>query len=321
MMRSLFGVLAPGRANARLSVLVYHRVLPSADPLFPELPEEARFDAQMRWVRQWFNVLPLAEAVARLRARSLPSRAMSITFDDGYADNATIATPVLERLGLTATFFVSTGFLDGGIMWNDAVIESVRASRRPTLDLTRCGLGRWPLESVPQRRAAIDAILHAIKHLDPDERRDRVDHVLEAAGEKPVSTMMMTSDQVSGLAAAGMSVGGHTVTHPILARLPTARARTEIAEGKARLESILRDRVELFAYPNGVPVQDYAAEHVKLVQECGFRAAVSTAWGAAAPDDDVWQLPRFTPWDRTRTRFGLRLARNLMRRKHDRVQC
>jgi len=82
-------------------------------------------------------------------------------------------------------------------------------------------------------------------------------------------------------------------------------------DGKAQLEQILGETVNLFAYPNGVPDQDYSAVHATMVRECGFKAAVSTAWGAASMRSDRYQLPRFTPWDRTRLRFGVRLLLNL----------
>ena len=68
----------------------------------------------------------------------------------------------------------------------------------------------------------------------------------------------------------------------------------------------------LFAYPNGKPGEDYLPRDVALVRELGFDAAVSTAWGASGHGSDPFQLQRFTPWDRTKARFGLRLLRNLM---------
>ena len=69
--------------------------------------------------------------------------------------------------------------------------------------------------------------------------------------------------------------------------------------------------VTLFAYPNGKPGRDYLAEHVQMVREAGFRAALSTAPGAATYDADSLQLPRISPWQRTPGRFGLALARSL----------
>ena len=124
---------------------------------------------------------------------------------------------------------------------------------------------------------------------------------------------MMQPAHVRNLRSLGMNVGAHTVSHPILARLEPGAARSEIARSKTDLERILGEPVPLFAYPNGVPDQDYAAEHAAIVRECGFVAAVSTAWGTATRRSDPFQLPRFTPWDRTSLRYGVRMLHNLTR--------
>jgi len=293
--------------------MIFHRVLAHPDPLFPETPTAEEFEQQMRWVRSWFQVLPLREAVERLYAGTLPARALSISFDDGYADNEAIAAPILRRLGLTATFFVSTGFLDGGCMWNDRVIEAVRNSAAPDVDLRSIGLEQWPLRDDTQRRQAILGILAGIKRLEPDRRHTVVGDIVEATGGAQAPSPMMQPAQVRNLRSLGMDVGAHTVSHPILARLDPGAARSEIAGSKADLERILGEPVPLFAYPNGVPDQDYAAEHAAIVRECGFVAAVSTAWGSATRRSDPFQLPRFTPWDRTSLRYGVRMLHNLTR--------
>ena len=113
----------------------------------------------MRWVKCWFNVLPLGEAVTRLGEGRLPERPLAITFDDGYADNAAVAAPILLGLGIPATFFVATGFLDGGRMWNDTVIEAVRAAAGPVLDLAPLGLGEHAIATHDARRATIDRLI------------------------------------------------------------------------------------------------------------------------------------------------------------------
>jgi peptidoglycan/xylan/chitin deacetylase (PgdA/CDA1 family) len=107
-----------------------------------------------------------------------------------------------------------------------------------------------------------------------------------------------------------MEIGAHTATHPILTRLAPADARREIDQSRERLTAILGEPVSLFAYPNGKPGQDYGAEHVRMVRDAGFTAAVSTAWGVASTNSDLFQLPRFTPWDRRPAKFALRLLLN-----------
>lgn len=90
-------------------------------------------------------------------------------------------------------------------------------------------------------------------------------------------------------------------------------ARAEIASGREMLEGMIGGRVRLFAYPNGKPGQDYLADHVRMVKDLGFDAAVSTAYGAATARSDLYQLPRFTPWDRGTLRLTLRMAQNMLR--------
>jgi peptidoglycan/xylan/chitin deacetylase (PgdA/CDA1 family) len=98
-----------------------------------------RFDNICRWVSRWFNVLSLSTAAQQLREKRLPARPLVITFDDGYADNHDIALPILQRHGLTASFFVATGFLNGGRMWNDTLVEAIRLTRADSWDLTSLG--------------------------------------------------------------------------------------------------------------------------------------------------------------------------------------
>jgi len=313
-MRWLLQALSPEAARARLSIFIFHRVLPARDPLFPAEVDAAQFDAICDWLRQWCNVLPLDEACRRLQDGTLPSRAAAITFDDGYADNHDIALPILRRHGLTATFFVATGFLDGGRMWNDTMFESVRLCAADVLDLSAAGIagvGRLPLADTAQRRAAAMALLRAIRYLPQAERDAAVAAVARASAARLPDDLMMSSEQVRSLRRQGMAIGGHTVNHPILCRLPLEAARHEIAAGKQQLEQIIQAPVTLFAYPNGQPGQDFAAEHAAVVEELGFSAAVTTAWGTAGQRSNRFQLPRFTPWDRSRWAFGLRMAHNV----------
>ena len=294
-----------------MSILIFHRVFAQPDPLFPDEVDAAVFEQRLRWIRQLFNVIPLDEAVTRLQQGALPARAACITFDDGYADNEQVALPLLRRFGLVATFFVATGFIDGGRMWNDTIIESVRLASGDTLDLTSLQLGIHPIETFTARRAAIDALIGQLKYLPATAREDAVNAIRACSGASIPERLMLAEDQVRRLRAAGMVVGAHTVTHPILARTDESTARREISESKDRLQAILGEPITLFAYPNGKPVDDYGAAHVAMVKSAGYAAAVSTAWGAASSASDLFQLPRFTPWDRTPARFAFRLVGNL----------
>jgi peptidoglycan/xylan/chitin deacetylase (PgdA/CDA1 family) len=308
--KTMMRLLASGGKRG-LSIFIYHRVLPHKDPLFPGEVDSADFDRDLRRIASMFNVIPLLDAVRLSAAGTLPPRAACITFDDGYADNAEVALPILQRHRLPATFFVATGFLNGGRMWNDSVIEMVRSAPDGVLDFSAFGFGVHEVTSVEQRKAAIKALIGQLKYLPMSERLQQVNRLVDAIGCVLPDNLMMTTAQVVQLHKAGMGIGAHTVNHPILASIDLATARAEIADGKQALEAMIGEAVTLFAYPNGKPDADYRAEHVALVKELGFQGAVSTAWGACKGEPDVYQLPRFSPWDRTPIRFALRMVSNL----------
>lgn len=297
------------RAKQRLTILIFHRVLPAFDAMRPDEPTVEQFDWQMRLLGQYFAPLSLREAVSRLQENTLPERAVCVTFDDGYADNAECALPVLRRYDIPASVFVSTAFLNGGRMWNDSVREALRIAPGEELDLADIGLECYGIAGQSQRLAAAEAIITSIKHRDPEERAQLVSHLEARVGELPQDLMLSTA-QLQGLVAGGIEIGAHTVTHPILSSVSAEQAQYEIGESKRALEGMIQKQVTQFAYPNGAPGVDYTTEHREMVERLGFDVAVSTHWGAACKESDEYQLPRFTPWDRQPLKFALRLLNN-----------
>jgi peptidoglycan/xylan/chitin deacetylase (PgdA/CDA1 family) len=290
----------------RLMILIYHRVLANVDAMMPGEPDAAQFDWQMALLAKYCSPLGLAEASRRLREGSLPARAVCVTFDDGYADNHDIALPILSRHGIPATVFVATGFLNGGMMWNDTIIETLRTTGDEELDLRSVDLQIFRTGTESERSASAGKILSAIKHLHPEKRQEVASFIAGFAGKLP-DKLMMTDDQVRSLHNAGVEIGAHTRSHPILAALDPEEARTEIALGKKDLEKITGSRVTQFAYPNGKLDSDFNLEHRNLLPDLGFQTAVTTEPYATSPDSDLFMLPRFTPWDKTPLKFLVRL--------------
>jgi len=318
-LRLIGTTLSRTRRGGKLTVLIYHRALPKPDPLLPGEPDARVFGWQMEVVAKHFRVLPLGEAIERLTAGELPVRSAAITFDDGYADNHTVALPILRKVGLPATFFVATGYTDGGRMWNDTVIEAVRVAETGTLDLRALDLGTLPIGDVPSRRRVIDTLIGAWKYRAPAERDSLARQLTDLIGKPVRSDLMMTSEQIAMSSRAGVEIGAHTVTHSLLVKLDDAAARREIEESRAALRTLTGREVRVFAYPNGKPGTDYTQRDVQLTRELGFTGAVTTAWGAGTPGSDPYQVPRFTPWDRAPTRFVLRLLQNYTRTDARRV--
>jgi len=197
--------------------------------------------------------------------------------------------------------------------FSGGVIEAVRRAPAGTHDLSRLGLGSYGFDDSASRRAVIDALLAQIKYRLPGERDGLVEQLAAAMGSTLPKDLMMRPAQIKRLRDEGMEIGGHSVNHPILAVLDAQQARAEIIGGKRKLEEVTGAPVTLFAYPNGKPGRDYGPRDVELVKEAGFTAAVSTLGGVAHRGSDLFQLPRFGPWDRNPRRLGLRLLMNCAR--------
>lgn len=311
MISFLLSTLSPSGESARLPILTFHRVPIEEDWMFPGEATAARFEQICRWLRGWFKVLPLDTALTRLMNGDLPAGACAITFDDGYADNHDVALPILQKLGLTATFFIATGYSDGGCMWNDIVLDALRRTFRDEVDLSEILAmpeARLALRTRDDRRMAAHRIIDGIKY-EADERRMACALRCAAAlGVQPGRNLMMTPQQVQAMARGGMSLGAHTVRHPILKDLPVDRVRAELKQSRAELESLIQTRIGLFAYPNGRPDVDYDVTTVAVVRDLGFDAAVTTSQGVATRASDRYQVPRIMPWAPDRWRFAWQLA-------------
>lgn len=306
--RSLDHCFRPTRQQC-LSTLIFHRVLPVYDYMRPGDPTVSEFDWMMRFIARHFYPVSLREGLAKLERSELPPRAVCVTFDDGYADNAELALPILQEYKIPATVFVSTGYLDGGRMWNDTILESIKNLPEGALDLTEWGRGTYLLSDIESRARCAHEILKEVKYFPPSRRIDFANHISAQSNDLP-KNLMLSTDQIRYLRSEGVEIGAHTDTHPILTNISMDKCKEEIETSRDVLESILSEPVQFFAYPNGKFGIDYSTQHRDLVKNSGFTAALSTNPGVTGRATDRWRLPRFTPWDSTPSKFLARLLWN-----------
>jgi peptidoglycan/xylan/chitin deacetylase (PgdA/CDA1 family) len=298
-----------GGRRGRLLTFFFHRVLATPDPMMPGEPDARRFDRMLAWIGEQFRVLPPLAACEQLSAGRLPARAAIISFDDGYRDNHDVALPILKRHGMPAAFFIATGYLGDGVQFNDRLVEAFRELHADAFDAQGLGLGTLPTATPEAKLRALERVREAIKYLEPAARSEAVERVEKACGAAAAvqrrPRIMMTPEEVKALAANGMEIGGHTVTHPILRSVDDATAAAEIRSGREALASVLDRPPTLFAYPNGRPGRDFDRRHAEMAREAGFAYAFSTERGVATAATDPMMLPRFMPWDTERWRFEL----------------
>lgn len=289
-----------------LFILIYHRVLDEPDFMRSGEVDKKVFSWQMQLLQKYFNVLQLADALEKMGNNTLPPRAVCITFDDGYADNYLNALPILKQNQLPATFFIASGYLNGGRMWNDTIIETIRRYRKEQLNLEKIQLGIYKTTTEAEKEQAANQIILKIKYLGPEIRAEYTNYIASFTENLP-DNLMLNNQQLLQLERSGMEIGGHTVTHPIMSKTPAKQLIKEIRNNKQTLESLINKPLRFFAYPNGKPSEDYLPSQVRLIMDNGYQAAVSTQWGVSNNESDLFQLPRFTPWDKQPVKFMLRM--------------
>jgi peptidoglycan/xylan/chitin deacetylase (PgdA/CDA1 family) len=297
LMRAVAGVAYPGKAS-RLPIIVHHRVLERVDPLLPDTIDARALDEHFEMLARLFTVLPLDEAVEMAAQGTLPRRAVSITFDDGYRDNFDVALPILKKHRLTATVYLASSFLDGGRMFCDTAIECARRLPAGEIDLTAFGLGRRQVGDVPSRIRIGGELNDVVKYRPVGEREALCERIESLVDEPLPKDLMMTSDQVTRASREGITFGGHTVNHPNMAGLDAETARREIVHNREAITALTGRPPRTFAYPFGKPGANYTTSTMALVREAGYASAVSMSWGVATVDSQRFQLPRFGPAER-----------------------
>jgi peptidoglycan/xylan/chitin deacetylase (PgdA/CDA1 family) len=298
-----------GGPQAALPILMYHRVLDGADPLQRGIHQAKVMDTQFRTLRQFFKVMPLDEAAEMLMAGRLPPRAMCITFDDGYRDNHDLALPLLQRHGLTATFYIASGYLNGGMIFHDVLVEAIRHAPAGLLDLSVDGVEPVLITDDTSRIHAVQQIIGSMKYLPSQQRQRTSERLIDALGRNAPRSLMMTDEQVRSISRAGMGIGGHTTHHVILSGMSSEAARDEIASNKSKLSRLIDKPLTSFAYPNGKPGIDYHDDHTNMVKALGFRNAVSTRSAVGTQQANIFELPRFVLNETTQIGVVLRMLR------------
>jgi peptidoglycan/xylan/chitin deacetylase (PgdA/CDA1 family) len=317
-------------------ILLYHRVAElSPDPQLLGV-RPSRFLEHLEVCRKVADVISLRSLVKWLGRPRIRRPGIVITFDDGYSDNLHSAKPLMERLEIPATVFVSTGFIgnDRELWWDE--LERIFLGSQPLpeiLSLEIDGVHReWRLAAQrgkqgnhlrasqewnvldrddPSERHSIYRILCRTFGSLPEKERQRLMGKLRTwagVGSSGRSTHRLLSGQeIADLAAGGLvEVGAHTVTHPVLSTLSEEEQRKEIRDSKSALENILGRGVGSFSYPFGL-LHDYSADTVSIVKDAGFDCACANYPGVARPGADLFQLPRMVVRDWEGGEFERRL--------------
>lgn len=288
-----------------LRILAYHRVMPLPDPdrygfdmeLISTPPDE--FREQMTRLKRHFRPLRLTDVIAALDAGEvLPPDSVAVTFDDGYDDNYHVAAPILEELGVPATFFVSTGHIDSGRPYAyDWLVHMILVTPSPRLVLPELGIDVMLPKERSLRRRLAGKVLLRMKWLDAEAQTTMTERLeaewnMSSRHARPAECRPMTWQQVREMESAGLEIGSHGVHHRMLARLPLDEMEREIRESKATLDRELARPAVLMSYPVGGD-RAYNDAVISATRQAGFQLACSYICGTnPEPSENRYSLYR-----------------------------
>lgn len=313
--------------NPKPLILMYHRIADEPVDPWRIAVSPTHFEEHLDVVRRTRHPLSLSEFIRHFKSGTLPLDALALTFDDGYADNLAAGKPRLVAADVSATVFLATGYLDRpGAIWSDELARLVLLENGPAnLELTVRGQsvlfelgtesparedGTTPAESLVTRRATLWRISETLRVLEDEERAPIMAKLRSIFGNPIYHGSLpraMTSEEVQTLVADGLvTIGAHTVTHPVLPKLEPAACRREIRQSKIASESLVGAPVAGFAYPYG----DFNDQVREAVRDSGFAFACSVQCGPVVATSDAFALPRIYvgDWDGDAFQQALRSA-------------
>jgi peptidoglycan/xylan/chitin deacetylase (PgdA/CDA1 family) len=276
------------------------------------------FERHMELIARRFSAVSLDDVALFLKGdKTLPQRAVAITFDDGYKDNFRYAAPILSRFGIPATFYVLVGAVDRSkAPWYCVLRHAFWTARNPKWTDPATGTVHDLKDSRKREAAFMDAAGICAKS-SASAREELVQgatHSLEPEPFPHENDLMMTWDDARTLAKSGHIVGSHTLTHPNVAHVSADDAHTELADSKIKLEKELGGPVKHFSYPHPALNPSWNESTLRITEELGYATAVTTTVGAVRSDARPLAIPR-TYIPREESEFLWHLERTLLFRK------
>jgi peptidoglycan/xylan/chitin deacetylase (PgdA/CDA1 family) len=254
------------------------------------------FEQHMRHIARRYRPVSADEVARAYRGvEKLPRRAVLVTFDDGYRDFGETAWPILRRYRIPAVLFVATGFPDrpDAEFWWDRIYRAFARCSRTRLTVPP--LGSLALDSAERRVRAARRVQDYLKAIPHARAMALVERLCDELGAPPVNSALGWRE-LAALARDGVTLGGHTRTHPVLTRLPIEAARADIRAGREDLQREIGDAPSIFAYPFGA----HDGALAEVVREEGFALALSCRRGfSRIPLDDPHRIRRLNVTVRT----------------------
>jgi peptidoglycan/xylan/chitin deacetylase (PgdA/CDA1 family) len=283
-----------GKMREYLTVVTYHGVLPPNYEVKDRwqdghLVSTDMFRQQLHYLKSHYNVISPEDLYACLLGNDrVHPGSVLLTCDDGLLNNVTDMLPILKEEGLSCLFFVTTASLCPTLtmFWLEELYLMLKLGRGGAIQIPIDAMANYSIPGdIEQRRAVWWQLVKELSKVDHQTRQSLIDNLRVACGlpkdwksvfiKDPMLRrrfFVLSPSKLKVLLDAGMTLGSHTCTHPVLALLPSQLSWHEIKESRRELEQSLGIRVWALAYPFGDP-RSVTERELVLAERAGYRCA------------------------------------------------
>ena len=280
--------------------LCYHSVVPTDRTSTPWYKTylcvtEKDFESQIKFISKNYNCIDLPTAIEKLKNKKLPKKSVIVTFDDGYRNNLSVAFPILKKYNVPATIYITTGLIDRRAhFWWDEQGFIINNHSHLSFDWE----GRhfnWTLISIQEKMSAYKNLTALFKTLNLDKQKELMKLIrLRSNLHYNYNNEILSWKEVKHLDSDPLiTIGAHTINHPILSNISTYQAKEEIAHSKKIIEKQLKHSIDHFSYPFGEEIH-VSSREFDLAETAGFSSSFTTNIGHLFPEHikHLHSLPR-----------------------------
>jgi peptidoglycan/xylan/chitin deacetylase (PgdA/CDA1 family) len=284
-------VLTRLRSDFPCVILLYHRIVDDNSEYLDKGPavhhHRNDFEKEIKYLKKNYHMLGIDDVVDHLRSGTPFYRpTVSITFDDGYLDNYTLAYPILKKYGVPATIYLTTSTIGTTQRtWIDQIELALLSTAKTYFEFPPIfGQEIISIKNKAEQQNANIRVAESFKARPDQERQQLLKQFLDTLNcdkhlqTRSKSRMMLNWDEVTEMSRNGITIASHSHTHPILSKMPLQLAKQDIYQSKKTLEARLGVNVKHFAYPNGRK-EDFSSELTGYCKHIGFDSVASVIYG------------------------------------------
>lgn len=256
--------------------------------LFHQIPSQTWFRNTLTWLGRRYRFISSAQLEKILNGAESRQRACHISFDDGHHTFATHALAVLQQLQVPVTLFVSPAIIrSGGHYWFQELEQFIlQLGETPVRNHLAHRLGCRPENLRPY------ALTSMVKAMPIDFTLEWIADLKKQHRLAAFAPYNLSYETLKSLAHSPIvTLGAHTLTHPILANEEATRAENEMLGSIQQLQDIIQKPVTTFAYPNGAAL-DQGPRDKAVLKAAGIALAFTTENQFFNRKTDPFFIPR-----------------------------